>query len=362
MYHVNRNVSREGQRIAASRGFTLVELLVVIAIIGVLVALLLPAVQAAREAARRMSCSNNLKNLGLACLNFHDTKKHFPVSIPQWGDERRTAVCNPGPAGGGTATPVSYPDPPMGLNGKGWIVDILPQLEQQAFHDRIVANYSGKFAARAAAGRGMGDMDIRDIVGTQLPVLSCASDESAKPSDGLQFYWNTQPGTITATTSYKGSIGDSLLSEPATPCSTDVLPPASPTSGSPDVHSTMSNNGMFARATFWDPINMKKVGDGTSNTFLIGENVVYVDYHSAAYFSDGDWATCSIPLNFLPADGDFSGVSFSKAVRGFKSLHPGGSQFVMVDGSVHFVQEGIDVNSYRALSTRDGGEVVAIQQ
>ena len=360
MNNSNRNHYLHFHR--SPQAFTLVELLVVIAIIGVLVALLLPAVQAAREAARRIQCSNNLKNIGLACLNYHDVKKKFPQQIPQWGDERRTADCSNGSK---IVTNVPEPEPPMGMNGKGWIVDILPQMEQPAFHDQIVANYNGKFAARATNGRGMGDMKIRDIVSTQLPILSCSSDESAKPSDGQQWYWNVNPGTITATTSYKGNIGDSLLSSDAQPCSTMVDPPASVSSGSPDTHSTMSNNGIFQRASYWVPINLKNITDGASNTFLAGENVVFVDYHSAAYFSDGDWATCGIPLNYLPANlppEEFLDNNVSKAVRGFKSLHPGGAQFVMCDGSVHFVQEGIDTLSYRALSTREGGEVAQIQQ
>ena len=357
------SLSRESKasRRRARSGFTLVELLVVIAIIGVLVALLLPAIQAAREAARRIQCSNNLKNIGLACLNFHDTKKVFPQSIPHWALDNWAADCT---NGANIVTPITDPALPTDYNGKGWIVDILPQIEQPASHDRIVANYNGLFAARANAGRGMGNMAIRDIVGTQLPILSCPSDESARPSDGDQWYWNIQPGTIVATTSYKGCIGDSLLSVEATRCSTHVDPPATSTSGSPDVHNTISNNGIIQRTSIIKPINLKMVTDGSSNTFLVGENVVFVDYHSAALFSDGDWATCSIPLNFLPASlspEDFKDNDISKKVRGFKSLHPGGAQFVMADGSVHFVQEGIDTFTYRALSTRDGGEVVQLQ-
>jgi len=338
------------------RAFTLVELLVVIAIIGVLVALLLPAVQAAREAARRIQCSNSLKNLGLAVLNFHDSKRHFPQSITQWAWENRTVDCSI------DSTVVENPEdkPPMGYNGKGWIVDILPQLEQPAMHDTIVDNYDGAFGANGPFGNGMGKPALKDLLTTQLPVFTCPSDPSAVPSE-RQFYWN---GRLTATTSYKGCIGDSLLSSDANPCSTDVDPPASESSGSPDTHGTMSNNGIFQRTSIWRPLKLKGVTDGTSNTFLIGENVVSVDYHSAAYFADGDWATCSIPINYLPLhldEDDFDDGDISKGVRGFKSLHPGGAQFVMADGSVHYIQEDIDTNSYRALSTREGGEVASIQ-
>jgi prepilin-type N-terminal cleavage/methylation domain-containing protein len=108
-------------RFAGARrsAFTLVELLVVIAIIGILVALLLPAVQAAREAARRTGCSNNLKNLGLAALNHHDVMKHFPVS-------KGAAYPNESPEG-------------VYQSGAGWILNELPQLEEQALYDQFKA-------------------------------------------------------------------------------------------------------------------------------------------------------------------------------------------------------------------------------
>lgn len=346
------------QRHSRHRGFTLVELLVVIAIIGVLVSLLLPAVQAAREAARRISCSNNLKNLGLASLNYHDVNDHFPVSNPQWSWEDQVADCvrnDIETEQGG--------DPPLGYNGRGWIVDVFPQIEQTAAYDRILAAIDTpagrRHTARASRGAGMGEMAIRDIVATQLPLLTCPSDPSAVPSED-QWYWL---GVLTGTTSYKGNIGDSLLTSDGTVCGTTVDPPQSLVTGSPDVHNTMSNNGMFQRTSFWEPITLRMASDGTSNTFLIGEDVISYNAHSAAYFVDGDWATCGIPLNYFPPgfrEEDLVDTGLVQGLRGFKSLHPGGAQFVMADGSVHFIQEDIDTISYRGLSTRAGGEVVSL--
>ncbi|QDT00801.1 DUF1559 family PulG-like putative transporter [Adhaeretor mobilis] len=356
--------NRTNPRARQLRGFTLVELLVVIAIIGVLVGLLLPAVQAAREAARRMSCGNNLKQLGLACLTFESSNGHLPVSIMRYPeDQSYEGGSSPvwvGPPGGKMAADNGGP----GYSGKGWIVDVLPQMEQQAAYDRIIEACKlrpGKqFAALATAGRGMGDAAIRDIVSTQQPFLTCPSDGSAVASD-KQYWWGSWPtgaGILVGTTSYKGVIGDSIISGTANGQDTIFIDSGS----TPDCHNTVDCNGLIWRNTSYDPVELRQISDGQSNTFMVGEGVVSQDFHSAAFFADGDWATCGIPLNFFILDLSEEEIKSSHwhETRGFKSLHPGGSQFVLADGSMHFVAEGIDTQTYRGLATRNGEEVVSL--
>jgi prepilin-type processing-associated H-X9-DG protein len=334
-----------------------VELLVVIAIIGVLVALLLPAVQAAREAARRMQCNNNLKQLGLAVLNSEMSKKRLPVSIHDKPEdfncplppETKTWI---GPGGGTNATANGGP----GMLGKGWIVDILPNIEQQAIYQRLwtYMKQDKSFGARPTRGAGLGHMDVRQITGAQHPFVTCPSDPSAKPSSDL-WYWDE---VETGPTSYKGCIGDHAMTDgvggAAIPTGFGTLP---------DCHNTAETNGLFGRNTSVKPILLKSITDGQSNTFMIGENVISQDYHSAAFYSDGDFATCGVPLNYFVPEQE---VSVMKQAtnwipgRGFKSLHPSGANFVMGDGSVHFVTESIDGAIYRGLATRALDETVQL--
>lgn len=344
------------------RAFTLVELLVVIAIIGVLVSLLLPAVQAAREAARRMSCSNNLKNLGLAIITFENSSGHLPISIGRWAEDFDINGNWIGPDDGTMAKSNGGP----GYTGKGWIVDILPQLEQQALYDRISEGISGNFAViNATYGFGMADASLIDLIDQQITILTCPSDFSAVPSD-QQWHWSPSNGPRTVgTTSYKGVIGDTPVTDGLSKGQPGRPRTAFPDFGDPnqpDCHNTVECNGLFWRNTNFNPVKLRTITDGLSNTFMVGESVVEQDFHSAALFADGDWASCGIPLNFFRVGLDpldlKSGDWWDQ--RGFKSLHPGGAQFVMADGSVHFIQENIDGVTYRALATRDGQEAVSL--
>jgi prepilin-type N-terminal cleavage/methylation domain-containing protein len=340
------------------RAFTLVELLVVIAIIGVLVSLLLPAVQAAREAARRMSCNNNLKQLGLACLTFEQTNKRLPISIHQWAEDFSRDGLWIGPSNGTNATSNGGP----GFLGKGWIVDILPQMEQGGAYQRIQVplKRDKRFSVSGDRGFGLGSPEIRDITGVQQTYLTCPSDESAQPSTDL-WYW---PDALIGVTCYKGVIGDSAMTDGGSRGQT-TAPRAFPTGSLPDCHNTAECNGLFGRNTSVRPVELKSVTDGMSNTFMIGESVASQDFHGAAFFSDGDWATCGVPLNFFHVGLDVATMKQAPQwmmSRGFKSIHPGGAQFALGDGSVHFVNESIDRAVYEGVATRNGEESVQLPQ
>lgn len=338
------------------RGFTLVELLVVIAIIGVLVALLLPAVQSARESARRMSCVNKLKNLGLAALNHHDSMGHFPVSQGMYSNID-------GQDGEGSAA--------------GWILQLLPQLEQQPLHDRFkdAGAFEGTFVQGACARGGLpgqnglasrnNGVSVPELMKSQLDVLACPSDpEAAQPSD-KQYGWG---GCQVALTSYKGVIGDTVVGETNGTTFTnsasqypsgqyDKPSPAFTTQH--DCHRDTRCRGIFFRQSWRAPVKISKITDGTSNTFLIGEDVPSYNFHSVAFYSDGDWCSCNTPLNNLmslpPGTVD---PAFWWEQRGFRSNHPGGANFCLADGSVQFVVDGVDNVLYRTSCTRNGGEVV----
>jgi prepilin-type N-terminal cleavage/methylation domain-containing protein len=356
---------KQQTRDSGHSGFTLVELLVVIAIIGVLVALLLPAIQAARESARRASCTNNLKNLGLGVLNHHDIKKHFPVSMGY--------------------TIEGYESPGVASPCAGWILNILPQLEEQALYDRFTQGgaFEGSYSAQQGgcvlpkAMHGVGSIkngiSVPQLMQTQLSILQCPSDEAVRALSNLQIEWTA---CNVALTSYKGVLDDTFLGQheqQQSPYSNDVPaeymsgqyhgePSTSPVTDTPrDCHRDYRCRGIFFRNSFMRPVTMAKVTDGTSKTLMIGEDLPEYNNHSVAYYSNGDWCSCNVPLNhgltlppnFKPfLDTWWEGQSF-------RSKHPGGVHFCLVDGSVRFVPEDIDNVLYRTSCTRNGAEVLA---
>ena len=293
------------------RAFTLIELLVVIAIIAILIGLLLPAVQKVREAAARMKCTNNLKQLGIGIHAYHDAQGRIPYSTA-YGNEG-----GPGP-----------------YNGRGWSLEVLAYIEQgnlfRAFEPTRAVQYDD-------ATNGLKGTNFTTLIATPLSLFRC-------PSDGVtQQTYNDQAqmaGVNAVPTSYKGVLGDHNMGGGGT--------------GSPDKHNTIGANGLFYRNSYRESVTLTSITDGTSNTYAIGEDVPAQNYHSALFFSNGDYASCHIPLNTF-----YNPVQRSNwpIVMSFRSMHTNGANFVMADGSVRFVPKSIDFTQYRATCTRNGGEV-----
>jgi prepilin-type N-terminal cleavage/methylation domain-containing protein len=350
------------------RGFTLVELLVVIAIIGILVALLLPAIQAAREAARRASCTNNIKNIALAAMTYHDANKHFPVDEDIYNDPPDIFDLN-------TGRWILQPTDPIRearkLSGAGWIVEVLPQLEEQALYDRFKP-FLDKQWPFLQQGLNANDPALRTALASQPAVLICPSDQFPGPrsdqypyTDGAQV--SGAPVTV-AVTCYKGNAGDTAFDR------SDDLPPFNTPLGywsggaqytasgqKMDCHYAVDCFGIFWRFSYHrGGVKIKEIVDGTSHTFLVGE-ASPVDGNSPAWNSEGDWAIAGIAINF-----DWQNYAACQPagacwwnMRGFRSSHPGGVQFAFADNSVRFIIDSIDHAVYRALSTRKKGDYTA---
>ena len=297
---------------ATRRAFTLVELLVVIAIIGILIALLLPAVQAAREAARSMSCRNNLRQIGLAIHNYHTAFKSFPFGITHLPSENSTG----------------------NASGKGWIVSILPQVEQQALYDIFEGDetYSAFAGDFSVGGMGINNANVRAALANELKVIKCPTDSARTSTE--QEDWSRVAVTLT---NYKGVLG-----------SDDV----GTSSCEPNICS-----GAFWRNSYRTPIRIADIRDGTSNMLIVGEDVPEYNNRSAAFFSNHDYCSTFGAMNFMPRAGMPS--SDADKLR-FRSKHPGGANFCLGDASVRFLSESIDMAIYQGLSTRAGGEVVTV--
>jgi prepilin-type N-terminal cleavage/methylation domain-containing protein len=300
-------------RRSRSQAFTLVELLVVIAIIGVLVALLLPAVQAARESARRTQCANNLKQMGIALHNYHDTFQKFPFG---WSDR-----------------------------GAGWTTMILPQIEQKPLWDTLGFNESNNWDSDNTPNER--------ACGTYIQTFRCPSMAVIPKYITNQGIPNRVP------TSYRGVASSTADSDDLS------------TSVKKSAMETPNLEGMFFTCSH---VRMAEVTDGTSNTFMIGESrfETFVQDGNEMdfwYIGSPQIDPCSCQTGGATEQSEFcgsTGVPFNArsipSTSGyvkelsFTSLHPNGAQFSLADGSVRFVTFTINQPTYQALGSRGGGE------
>lgn len=313
------------------RAFTLVELLVVIAIIGALVALLLPAVQAAREAARRSQCQNNLKQLGVALQNYHGVHKVFP-SNSHW-------------AVGSTflGKKIETTDRQGSM-----IVKLMPHLEQANLFQRL--NFDGDVVQQF--------IDSESLRSMPLPFLRCPSDDYPPLGENQQ-----------AVTNYGPSVGAQATFSDRNSC----VEPVGNEFGngddlSPFTHLLYATSGIFSRIVF--AASIEQIPDGTSNTIAMGEVLPHCNYELIRYgwWDSQIWYVGTAPrINYdsctpttppWPAKQTCATFFNWNTSAGFKSRHPGGGQFVFADGSTHFISENIDYRNYQRLGDRNDGEVI----
>jgi prepilin-type N-terminal cleavage/methylation domain-containing protein/prepilin-type processing-associated H-X9-DG protein len=305
--------------------FTLIELLVVIAIIGILIGLLLPAVQKVREAANRAKCQNNLKQLALAVHSFHDAMGH----TPQNGNRADTST-----QGTGTTS-----------SSWSFIARMLPYIEQDALYKQ------GNIDTAALKGNV--------IASANIATLFCPSDTAKDRSPNIAA--NTGiTGTPIGLTNYKGVSGSNW-------CWGNW--PNTGTNGSCDCfyqNAKGKGDGMFFRTDIIYTLRLTDISDGTSNTFMLGEDIPLLNCWCAWPYANTATGTCAIPPNVnLDQKYGICDAAASAAdsawpnTFSFRSRHPGGLQFAFADGSVHFIAETIDLPTYRALSTIQGGETIS---
>jgi prepilin-type N-terminal cleavage/methylation domain-containing protein/prepilin-type processing-associated H-X9-DG protein len=309
-------------------GFTLVELLVVIAIIGILVALLLPAIQAAREAARRTQCLNNLKQMGLAILNYESARKSYPRG--RWNldpnDTGKHAV----------------PDRTLAKsNDASWTVVVLPYAEEQS----IASQYDLK--------KEWFNTTNRPSVSSPLTIFICPSVPELNRADSV---FTSDPKPAAGDYGCSNGVGKGVWS------------PHPELGTYPGDISAGEDNpqviGVMTKTLLRQPCRVKDITDGTSKTWLIAEDAGRPDPYSDGH--PGDLTGKLVPV--------FSGTGWADPDSGFTiahepiinhtnaseiyAFHPGGAQFCYADGSTRYISSSLDTVIGIALVTRNGGEMI----
>ena len=339
------------------RGFTLVELLVVIAIIGILVALLLPAIQAAREAARRTECSNNLKQLGLACHNYADK---FKERLP-WNYD----------SGNGT-----YPGQPRGQWAQlSWIVMALPYMEEQSLYDQIEPNMTCPMTNNASPVN-------RQVALTPLDTVMCPScphDPVTAQGQYPGYRWG--PTAQAARTDYVGNIGhvwSGWKDCGAVPDFNSEAPadfpdmfwkgrnPGTPWVNGESLNEQANLNGVFK---YMGSARLADIIDGTSNTIAVFEDMHWRGGNGATFDlrpgSDTAWFSPLGAINSIRNPMNNKNRIWQQGANdlrchGWSSYHPGGAQAVLADATVHFFSQDISNVLRYKLGVRNDG--LAVEQ
>jgi prepilin-type N-terminal cleavage/methylation domain-containing protein/prepilin-type processing-associated H-X9-DG protein len=365
-----------------NQAFTLVELLVVIAIIGILVALLLPAIQSAREAARRIQCKDNLKNIGLACHNFESSLKVFPTSGERWSPLIEEYL--------EPKKPIGQPQSgrPVGPNkmGMGWAFQILPYLEENAVHgltstpqltDVSVPLYicpsrrgiTKSFTNDVYAGRGPaeeGSITLTDYAG----VSPCTklNANNALPMDIAPSIINGNNGANLVRQAFTQN-SDTAAVDNAVYDGVIVRSPFKRATNAQQNYARPEITGKMA-INAPGPTKHAKITDGASKSLLVTEKYIRSDLYPGGPASDDrGWTdgwdadsmrcTCVQPMNdneinpvHSPTPPAQDNSSWYTLVIG--SSHSGGFNCVFADGSVHTINYDIDIYVLNALGTRNG--------
>jgi prepilin-type N-terminal cleavage/methylation domain-containing protein len=335
------------------RAFTLIELLVVIAIIAVLVALLLPAVQQAREAARRSQCKNNLKQLALACHNYHEAFNQFPNNYD--GRPVAEAAGNWG----------------QSIGDFGWIVMALPYIDQLPVYNKINFNDT-TFNQWNGGSRGWTSQTNTFLASTILPTLMCPSNPQPKivtcDVAGCSGGYNGQ----VARSDYTGSLG--FIVSDWRDCTTTQYPTNGipiPESGNWYTPTTGQATwawgesaalgqylcGMDGVFSFLGTAKISDISDGASNTILLME-----DHHWSVgkkqpnqYAGDTGWPSTMMVTTAVNLVNQNYGYPDPHKCHGMSSTHAGGAHIALGDGSVRFLSESISILTLQAIANRNGG-------